>query len=774
MFFLRNKAQQPKITLRDEIEQGFEDSLKANNDVFLRFVSPFSLTADGDTLFSVKTSEQLLFENRLLLQRIEDLLAARTESADYQLLREIFHIMVRRLVECVSVAPASQSLHDNDSGGLFRHSLLVLVKCLELYKRELKENSSVLEEIFCLIVLSFTHDLGKIFTDYSVYSLKKDRLFERGGTLSSFVEDFCLTHLRFSFKEKRAHQHDEDPSKYVHFFFQDDAVYEAEELLLKRKISPVRIVNKLSNDFESLLKKADVLACACSVKEGHPFFSIGSYLILGLLSKNISTGLKGAYPLKKGLLVELYSQEYQHIIEKFDGYNALLDYYEKLADYDLVSPDDSVFESYESKLNSSRKSFFKELASYNFFIRHGYMRSCCWYQVSSDYDSRLVYGFVINFEDSILSFFGDDGEFKITDIFTDSDIEDLLIKLNTSYDIEKITSVGVYKKACVADAVAGFMSASACLNPRDISIDTYSDARDLELRTERNQRLRMKREAAKLQREEESKSSNLDMNDKKVEIKIDSLDLNKSKKDEIENDPVDLNKSNKLEIKNDSVDLNKSNKLEIKNDPVDLNKSNGLEIKNDSVNLNESNKLEIKFDPAIQNEDKKLEFNFDFLSADKEISSSTEEVVDMPSEELNLDSFDEALRDDSLESEDEEFNEEDCDPEENEEEYAEEDWDEDYEDGETDDSELDDEDDECEDDEEYEDEEDEYEDEEDEEDDDLDEVDKWEWDEDEDGEYYGDKEMDDYNYPDDTKEERKQRIENEKFFDLLESEIKSV
>ncbi len=37
MFFFRNKAQQQKITLRDEIEQGFEDSLKANNDVFFTF-----------------------------------------------------------------------------------------------------------------------------------------------------------------------------------------------------------------------------------------------------------------------------------------------------------------------------------------------------------------------------------------------------------------------------------------------------------------------------------------------------------------------------------------------------------------------------------------------------------------------------------------------------------------------------------------------------------------------------------------------------------------
>lgn len=676
MFFFRNKAQQQKITLRDEIEQGFEDSLKANNDVFLRFVSPFSLTADGDTLFSVKTSEQLLFENRLLLQRIEDLLAARTEPADYQLLREIFHIMVRRLVACVSVAPASQSLHDNDSGGLFRHSLLVLVKCLELYKRELNENSSVLEEIFCLMVLSFTHDLGKIFTDYSVYSLKKDRLFERGGTLSSFVEDFSLTHLRFSFKEKRAHQHDEDPSKYVHFFFQDESVYEAEELLLKRKISPVRTVNKLTNVFASLLKKADVLACACSVKEGHPFFSIGSYLILGFLNNNISYGLKGAYQLKKGLLVELYSQEYQHIIEKFDGYNALLDYYEKLATYDQVSPDDAVFESYESKLNSTRKSFFKELASYNFFIRHGYMRSCCWYQVSSEYDSRLVYGFVINFEEEIFRFFCSGNEFKIVDIFTDLDVEDLLIKLNTSYDIEKITSVGVYKKACVADAVAGFMSASSCLNPRDISIDTYSDARDLELRTERNQRLRLKREAAKLQREEESKSSNLDMNDKKVEIK------------------------------NGSVP---------------------------------------------QNEDKKLEFNFDFLSTDEEISSSTDEdVVDMPSEDLSLDSFDDALMDD-LVSEVDELYEEGDELEEDEEESP----------------------DDCEDCEDDADEDDEYDEDDEEmdydgydEDDDLDEVDKWEWNEDEDGEYYGDKEMDDYEYPDDTKEERIKRIEDRKFYDL--------
>ena len=674
--FFRNKAQQQKITLRDEIEQGFEDSLKANNDVFLRFVSPFSLTADGDTLFSVKTSEQLLFENRLLLQRIEDLLAARTESADYQLLREIFHIMVRRLVECVSVAPASQSLHDNDSGGLFRHSLLVLVKCLELYKRELNENSSVLEEIFCLMVLSFTHDLGKIFTDYSVYSLKKDRLFERGGTLSSFVEDFSLTHLRFSFKEKRAHQHDEDPSKYVHFFFQDEAVYEAEELLLKRKISPVRTVNKLTNVFASLLKKADVLACACSVKEGHPFFSIGSYLILGFLNNNIFYGLKGAYQLKKGLLVELYSQEYQHIIEKFDGYNALLDYYEKLATYDQVSPDDAVFESYESKLNSTRKSFFKELASYNFFIKHGYMRSCCWYQVSSEYDSRLVYGFVINFEEEIFRFFCSGNEFKIVDIFTDSDVEDLLTKLNTSYDIEKITSVGVYKKACVADAVAGFMSASSCLNPRDISIDTYSDARDLELRTERNQRLRLKREAAKLQREEESKSSNLDMNDKK---------------------------------------------LEIKNDPV------------------------------TQNEDKKLEFNFDFLSTDEEISSSTDEnVVDMPSEDLSLDSFDDALRDD-LVSEVDELYEEGDELEEDEEESP--DDCEDYEDDADENDEYDEDDEEMD----Y----DGYD-----EDDDLDEVDKWEWNENEDGEYYGDKEMDDYEYPDDTKEERIKRIEDRKFYDL--------
>ena len=661
MFFLRNNAQKKKITLKDEIEQGFEDSLKANNDVFLRAVSPFSLAAEGDTVFSVKTSEQLLFENRILLQRVEELLSAHTEYSDYTLLRSIFHIMVRRLVECVSVAPASQSLHDNDCGGLFQHSLLVLVKCLELYKRE--ETSSIIEDMFCLIMLSFTHDLGKIFTDYTVYSLNRDKCFRRGTTLSSFVEKENLSHLRFSFRDKREHLHESDPFKYQEFFFQDKDVYEAEMLMVKHKISTLEAI-KNSVRFNSLLKKADVLACACSVKEGHPFFSIGSYLILGLLSKNISCEKKGAYLLNKGLLVEMNSPEYQHIIEVFDGYNSLLDYYGKLADYDHISFHDEIFDSYKSKFNSVRKSFFKELASYNFFIRHGYMRSCNWYLVSNTFESRLVYGFIINFDQDIDFCFAaaEDFEFRIKEIHSDSDVESLLLKLNPNLDIEKITSVGVFRNASVADAIFEYIDVSACLNPTDISIDTYSDARDIELRAERNLRLRMKREAAKKQNQESLSSKQYET----------------------------------AEIKNGSF----------------------------SANDNES-----PLNSSTQDA--------------PELHHENNDSAELPSEELSLDVFDDALRADALESENGDLYEDES--EEDEEESP--DDCEDYEDdADEDDEEMD-----------Y----DGYD-----EDDDLDEVDKWEWNENEDGEYYGDKEMDDYEYPDDTKEERIKRIEDRKFYDL--------
>lgn len=686
MFFLRYSADKQKITLKDEIELGFEDSLETKVDAFANnVVSPFCLTAEGDTLFSVKTSEELLFENRLLLQRVEELLSAHTEYSDYKLLRSIFHIMVQRLVECVSVAPASQSLHDNDCGGLFRHSLLVLVKCLELYKRE--ETSPVVEDMFCLIMLSFTHDLGKIFTDYTVYSLNRDKIFRRGTTLSSFVEKENLSHLRFSFRDKREHLHESDPFKYQEFFFQDKDVYEAEKLLVKHKISTLEVI-KNSGRFNSLLKKADVLACACSVKDGHPFFSIGSYLILGLLSKNISCEKKGAYLLNKGLLVEMNSPEYQHIIEVFDGYNSLLDYYGKLADYDHISFHDEIFDSYKSKFNSVRKSFFKELASYNFFIRHGYMRSCNWYLVSNTFESRLVYGFIINFDQDIDFCFAasEDFEFRIKEIHSDSDVESLLLKLNPNLDIEKITSVGVFRNASVADALFDYIDVSACLNPTDISIDTYSDARDIELRAERNLRLRIKREAAKTQNQE-------------------SLSSKQSETTEIKNGSICQKNEKTTEIKNGSICQNNKKTAEIKN---------GSFSANDKENVSNS---------SVQGEP-------DF--------SLSDDSAEQPSEDLSLDSFDDALRDAPLESDEDE-----SELEENEEESS----------------------DDCEDYEDDTDEDDEYE-VDDEEDENLDEVDKWEWDEDEDGEYYGDKEMDDYEYPDDTKEERKKRIEERKFYDL--------
>lgn len=633
MFFFRNSTDKQKITLKDEIELGLEDSLETKTDVIAsNVVSPFSLTAEGDTLFSVKSSEELLFDNRLLLQRIEELLSAHTDYSDYTLLRSIFHIMVRRLVECVSVAPASQSLHDNDCGGLFRHSLLVLVKCLELYKRE--KSFSVVEDMFCLMMLSFTHDLGKIFTDYTVYSLNKDKIFEKGRSLSSFIEKENLSHLRFSFREKREHLHESDPFKYQSFFFQDKNVSEAEMLLVKNKISSLEVI-KNSGRFNSLLKKADVLACACSVKDGHPFFSIGSYLILGLLSKNISCEKSGAYLLDKGLLVEMNSPEYQHIIEVFDGYNSLLDYYEKLADYEHISFHDEIFDSYKSKFNSVRKSFFKELASFNFFIRHGYMRSCNWYLVSNLYESRLVYGFIINYEHDIDFGFGysKDIEYRIKEIHSDSDVESLLLKLNPNLDVEKVTSVGVLRNASVADALFDYIDVSACLNPTDISIDTYSDARDLELRTERNLRLRMKREAAKMQNSESLSSKN-------------------SKNTEIKNGIFDQKNENTTEIKNGSIDAkdnkNVSNST-LQNEPDISSTDESAEQQPETFDLD-------SFDDALSDDDIKSEDN---VLYDEDELEDYEEEEDECDYEADEDFDEEDCEEDECDYEDEDFDDDD-------------------------------------------------------------------------------------------------------------------
>lgn len=87
------------------------------------------ITKDGSLLFSYKSTKELLIENLGLVTRLKEICPVSPES-----FKSIISPLIYRFAKLVSVVPASKFLHDSDCGGLLRHSLLVAIKAVELYK----------------------------------------------------------------------------------------------------------------------------------------------------------------------------------------------------------------------------------------------------------------------------------------------------------------------------------------------------------------------------------------------------------------------------------------------------------------------------------------------------------------------------------------------------------------------------------------------------------------------------------------------------------------
>lgn len=84
---------------------------------------------DGSRVISYRTVSELLSENKVILQLIK---TTSSISADSRI--NLIDPLIYRFAKVVSIAPASKCLHDCDCGGLFRHSLLVALKAIEVSK----------------------------------------------------------------------------------------------------------------------------------------------------------------------------------------------------------------------------------------------------------------------------------------------------------------------------------------------------------------------------------------------------------------------------------------------------------------------------------------------------------------------------------------------------------------------------------------------------------------------------------------------------------------
>lgn len=373
------------------------------------------VTKDGSLIFRYKSVYELLSENILLLNLLQNTCPISREKY-IQLIKPL----VIRFAKSMSVAPASKFLHDSDCGGLFRHSLLVALKAIELYRINKKMSINSDADYVLLIFLSLFHDSGKLLSDFEISA--NGIIFEYDNheisyTLDDFLQQQNSELVKISYKDKRNKNHELCSALMLKFMLygQNNLAEYLTDKKGKEAINSI-LFGKTDNQYYKLIKTADILACAASINRYSPLYEIGNYLKLLFHTKAIDLSLSGFYRINYGYVVERGSPAHQSIITAFDSYYEILNECKSFSNLtcqafenlfnvcqnsliNSLQNRENLFElSYRSNYKYPKKSFFFELADSNFYVQGAYKRACIWRELYKNDKSRFVYGYILSLE----------------------------------------------------------------------------------------------------------------------------------------------------------------------------------------------------------------------------------------------------------------------------------------------------------------------------------------------------------------------------------------
>lgn len=294
------------------------------------------ITRNGSLLFTYKSTRSLFNDNKHLLDLLEDLTPVSND-----IFKSVITPLVTKFAKIVSIAPASKFLHDCDCGGLFRHSLLVAIKAIELYKLKTKHSFNLDTEYILIIFLALLHDIGKVVTDYVITANGCSFHYTKYNisyTLDDFLQKKDPFFVNILFNKKRNKEHEISTAKMLQFL-----MYGLNNLwtyLLKNESKEA--INSLlfsdnSNQYYRLIKAADIYACSASINKYSPIYEIGNYLKLLFLTNVIDKSLPGFYRVKSGYVVEKGSLAHQAVISAFDIYYELLNEYKSFDNFEYQS-----------------------------------------------------------------------------------------------------------------------------------------------------------------------------------------------------------------------------------------------------------------------------------------------------------------------------------------------------------------------------------------------------------------------------------------------------
>ncbi|SFK03790.1 TraI domain-containing protein [Succinivibrio dextrinosolvens] len=400
-----------------------------------RFEDYKLLLKDGSELFETLPVKKLLEHNQDLIVSIREHI-----RLDDRLYLRYVKPAILTLAKTVFNSPASHVLHDSDCGGLFRHSLLTALLCLdsarrfECFEKILCEDYERLEVFF--LILALMHDVGKIISDYEITTPGNRYVFATDAVLENTLEDFARKHkalyLRYHFKAARSKIHDQIFSTLMLQYLNGNPKLTGFLSRVRRPDgSEINLYRELidfnhKSEFYEVLKAADSRACCASISRFSSLYGAGEYLLSLFLNERIDPALDGFYRLKNGYLVEHGSEAYRALAVAIDLYGEMgqkalssLSFYEEhdLSETPVVLRDHrqrsyEVSPAFRKKLLGcdyetyagissdvlifKRESFFKKMASTGFLIKKGYISCFNWNEVNLNGEKRYVYGFCIN------------------------------------------------------------------------------------------------------------------------------------------------------------------------------------------------------------------------------------------------------------------------------------------------------------------------------------------------------------------------------------------
>lgn len=157
--------------------------------------SLYQVNEEGMRLYPCASTLELLGANVRLIEKLRAAMQLTVQEFNLSIMP-----LLTSLAQQVNVLPATQSLHNVHTGGLLHHSLTAAAGSLQRLNRRLPRNFAPAADLrFKLLCSALCHEVGRLITDFRVFSMHDEEFLPGWESLASFIERTCTPRLKLCF-----------------------------------------------------------------------------------------------------------------------------------------------------------------------------------------------------------------------------------------------------------------------------------------------------------------------------------------------------------------------------------------------------------------------------------------------------------------------------------------------------------------------------------------------------------------------------------------------